>query len=373
MSDKFDFIREALQGFGLDPATLVVRRELPDNWHGDLHYKIAAEGKAYGMRFLAEVRSQEDGSPFVNLSDEVLREQMRYVDHLTGQGIPFMRRVPPVNGEAFVTVQDDGGILRRVVLFEWLDGIHITAMTMETAFRMGEMARRYHDASNGFKSDVLPRMIHTDNYLETLNSLRSERDKFTQPEERGALLDTYMLNTMDLAQEGQLATEDLALLDAYLDQAEAMIKEAHRDPSELDHVIITSDINAINVLWDEQGQRITGIIDFEHISYSDRVQDLAWLMKWYSRNEGIQSHSVSGDLAQALMYGYRAHELLDADDYARFPALLWLSGCLNFNFVQRTTELMQKDPGQLRDHLAKYTERGKKLTALADGLQFMQS
>ncbi|TCP57583.1 Ser/Thr protein kinase RdoA (MazF antagonist) [Tumebacillus sp. BK434] len=374
MSDKFDFIREALQGFGLNPETMVVRRELPDNWHGDLHYKIAAEGRAYGIRFMAEVRSQEDGSPFANLADDVLHEQMRYVDHLTAQGIPFMRRVRPVNGDAFVTVKDDNGVVRRCVLFEWLDGIHITAHTMETAFRMGELARRYHDASHGFQSDFLPRKIHTDSYREMLNSLRAERAKLTQPEERGALLDTYMLSNMREEQAGQpLAPEDAALLDAYLDTAERMIDEAHRDPSERDHVIVTSDINSINILWDERTQLITGIIDFEHISYSDRVQDLAWLMKWYSRTEGIQSHEVSGDLAQALMYGYRAHELLQSDDYTRFPALLWLSGCLNWNFVQKTAEILRNDHAQLRDHLATYEARGKKLTGLADGLQFMQS
>ncbi|ASS73734.1 hypothetical protein CIG75_01260 [Tumebacillus algifaecis] len=349
MSDKFRIIRKALPGFGLDPSTLVMRRVLPENWHGDLHFKIAVGEKSYVARFIAERRSKEDATPFTNLADEVIREQMRYIDHLNNQGIPFMRRVKPQSGEAFVVVEDDKGIKRRCVLFEWLDGIHITAQTMETAFRMGEVARRYHDASYGFHSEVLPRKIHTAGYREVLDSLRAERD-------------AHSLNKRDRAR-----------LNKYLDLAAAMIEQAHRDPSERDQLIICSDLNANNVLWDEATGGVSGIIDFDHISISDRVQDLTWLMKWYSRTVGIESHEVSSGLSHALMYGYRAHELLSDDDYARFPALLWLSGCLNRKFVTRTKKLLQNDQHGLQDHLDKYTKRGIKLTGLAEGLQFIQS
>lgn len=345
MSEKFRMIQEALGGFGLDSNTLVVRRKLPDNWHGDLHYKIAVEGKSYSARFMAYQRAKEDASPFANLADEVLREQMRYVDHLLARGIPFMKRVKTTEGDAFVLVEDDRGVIRRCMLFEWMDGVHITVNTEEVAFRMGEMARRYHDASQGFATDVLPRKIHTENYLQMIELLGRERDK--------------------RALTGKVRKR----LNAYIAHAKEQIRSGHRDPSESDLLVMTSDLNSVNVLWEETSRTINGIIDFEHLSLSDRVQDLTWLIKWYSRTEGMHSHKVSNQLAQALMYGYRAHELLTDDDYARFPALLWLSGCLNWNFVQKTVKLIQNDSDKLVDHLDRFVERGKLLTGLASDLK----
>jgi hypothetical protein len=45
------------------------------------------------------------------------------------------------------------------------------------------------------------------------------------------------------------------------------------------------------------------------------------------------------------------------------PAFLWLSGCLNFNTVAKTIELIKQD-ASVFDHLNKYLERGKKLVRL---------
>ncbi|MEK1830292.1 phosphotransferase [Priestia megaterium] len=70
-----------------------------------------------------------------------------------------------------------------------------------------------------------------------------------------------------------------------------------------------SDLNPLNILWDETDS-ITGIIDFEHIGYTDRIEGIAWLIKWYSRTQGIGNNEVSPRLAQSLLKGYGMRSFL---------------------------------------------------------------
>lgn len=83
-----DLLKNAIKPFGLDPKTLRIIKELqPDNWHGDLHYKIEVEGKSYSARFLSRKRYEQ--SAFIDLTDEVLREQILFSKFLTESEIPF--------------------------------------------------------------------------------------------------------------------------------------------------------------------------------------------------------------------------------------------------------------------------------------------
>lgn len=86
---------------------------------------------------------------------------------------------------------------------------------------------------------------------------------------------------------------------------------------------------------------VIGIVDFESITYTDRVEGLAWLIKWYLRPYGIGSHEMSPDLAKAVLRGYDAEEILTQNDLSRLPSLLWLSGCLNWNFIDKTIGLLK--------------------------------
>ncbi|MBL1705432.1 aminoglycoside phosphotransferase family protein, partial [Klebsiella pneumoniae] len=88
--------------------------------------------------------------------------------------------------------------------------------------------------------------------------------------------------------------------------------------------IVQTDLNPLNVLWDSSEQ-VKGIVDFESIGYVDRIEGLAFLLKWYSRTEGIHSHEVSSSVAIAFLEGYKAHNVVTSNDYKRISSLIWLS------------------------------------------------
>ncbi|OIN65557.1 hypothetical protein BLD48_15520 [Exiguobacterium sp. KRL4] len=133
--------------------------------------------------------------------------------------------------------------------------------------------------------------------------------------------------------------------------------------------VISTDLNSLNILWNHN-QQIVGIVDHEHIGATDRVQDLAWLIKWYARTESIESHDVSGRLAKSLLTHYNSPTMLVPEDDPRLASLLWLSGCFNLHFIERTKHLLQEveqypeQYNQLQLHLQTYRLRGERLTGL---------
>lgn len=335
-----DMIRQAVAAHGLNTTTLHIEKELPGNWHGDLHFKIAVEGNFYYIRFLNNERFGKSNS--LDLHEDRLVEQMRYIAHLNAQGIPFMRHLEPQDGNAFVRLTC-GDREWKCLLFEWVAGVHFDSITPTIAHRFGQMARRFHDASIGYQAPALAGTMHTLAYNDYLKQLQSHAASFPIPE------------------------DSRALLEEYLTLAEQHLSTAGRNEVRAELRVITSDLNVLNILWDEASETINGIVDFEHIGWSDRVQDLAWLMKWYSRTTGIHSHELSADCAMALLGGYGASELLTDEDLTRLPAFLWLSGCLNHNTYDKTMKLIEFGPQgdyTLHKHLTTYLGRGRKLVGL---------
>ena len=145
----------------------------------------------------------------------------------------------------------------------------------------------------------------------------------------------------------------------YIDLATYHIECAYT--SELEFIVQT-DLNPLNVLW-ESSQKVKGIVDVESIGYVDRIEGLAFLLKWYSRTEGIQSHEVSPSVARAFLEGYGAHNIVTSNDYKRLSSLLWLSGSLNWNFVKKTLSVIS-DKRKLEEHLEVYRVRGERLSSL---------
>ncbi len=87
-------------------------------------------------------------------------------------------------------------------------------------------------------------------------------------------------------------------------------------------------------------------------------------MKWYSRTDGVHSHKMSSNVAEAFIEGYRATDILDDKDFERLRSLIWLSGCINWNFTKKTINILNRDPNLLEDHLQIYIKRGEGLLAL---------
>ncbi|GIP32210.1 phosphotransferase enzyme family protein [Paenibacillus sp. J2TS4] len=337
MDNSVAILREAIEDYGLDPDKLIIVKKLSGHSHGDSHYQIRIQDKCYSARFISNKRYDHD--VFIDLTDAVLEQQMKFIDFLNGHGIPFMRRFTTLTGHSFKKLNWNGTDY-RFLLFEWIDGIHMTRCTEKIAYKSGVMARQYHNVSSKFNAS-LPKISHFEGSMKWLSMIK------------------------DTAGNASLAPENSAILQEYIQLAEHHIEAAYSSPA--NDFIMQSDLNPLNIVWDE-GENIVGLVDFEHIGYTDRVEGLAWLIKWYSRPEGIASHSFSPHLAHSLLQGYGAEDFLRPEDWMRLPSLIWLTGCLNWGFVRATIQILQggeKQPAfQLQQHLNKYRQRGEKLSSL---------
>ncbi len=339
-----DLIHKALERYGLVFQSLEIHSDTLTTYgkHGDLHYKILIDEHPYSIRLLREKRYAE--SALSQSTPDLLTKQLRYTDYLRAHGIPVMERVKPTHEALFTTINDSDGQKWTCCLFHWMDGHHVTANTRHTAAQMGTLARRLHDVSLHQQEIRFPFIDHTVAYQHWLNEF--QQFSFSRlPEINRDLFDSY-----------------LNLVQHHIDTARPA------DPSSIQPVIST-DLNSLNILWNHN-QQIVGIVDHEHIGATDRVQDLAWLIKWYARTESIESHDVSGRLARSLLAYYNSPTMLVPEDDPRLASLLWLSGCFNLHFVEQTKHLLQEvgqHPEQynpLQLHLETYHLRGERLTGL---------
>ncbi|HDR7355324.1 MULTISPECIES: phosphotransferase enzyme family protein [Bacillus cereus group] len=318
--------KDVLMNYFKEIYSLAVEEELHNNsWNTDLHYKIMVNGKRYSARFINSKRTINPA--FGALSNEQLIEQVRFTHYLREHGLPFMQIKENRAGDSFtfVTWNDEQ---YRFVLSIWIEGEHITHCTETIAKAFGKEARKIHDISCAFQSSIFQKKSHLDGYVEFINMLESKAS----------------------------ACEELR---EYIDLAKYHIECAYT--SELEFIVQT-DLNPLNVLWDSSEQ-VKGIVDFESISYVDRIEGVSFLIKWYSRTEGIQSHEVCSSVASAFLEGYKAHNILTSNDYKRLYSLLWLSGSLNWNFVKKTLSVIS-DERELEKHLEVYRVRGERLSSL---------
>ncbi len=319
-------IRNVVMNYFKEIHSLVVEEELHKNsWHTDLHYKIMVNGKRYSARFMNSNRIINPA--FGVLSNEQLKEQVRFTYYLREHGIPFMQINKNRAGESFTSVTWNEEQY-RFVLANWIGGEHITHCTESIAESFGKEARKIHDISRTFQSSIFQRKSHVDGYAQFTDMLEDKSWKCKELQE-------------------------------YIDLAKTHIKCART--SELEFIVQT-DLNPLNVLWDSS-QQVKGIVDFESIGYVDRIEGLAFLIKWYSRTEGIQSHEVCSSVASSFLEGYKAHNILTPNDYKRLSSLLWLSGSLNWNFVKKTLSIIS-DERELEEHLEVYRVRGERLSSL---------
>lgn len=319
-------IKDLLINYFKEIHTLVVEEELHKNsWHTDLHYKIIVNGKRYSARFINSERTINPA--FGALSNEQLIEQVRFTYYLREHGIPFMQINKNRAGESFtfVTWNDKQ---YRFVLSDWIEGEHVTHCTEAIAKAFGKEARKIHDISCAFQSSIFQKKSHLDGYAQFINMLESKASACKELRE-------------------------------YINLAKYHIECAYM--SELEFIVQT-DLNPLNVLWDS-GEQVKGIVDVESIGYVDRIEGLAFLIKWYSRTEGIQSHEVIPSVASVFLERYKAHNIVTSNDYKRLSSLLWLSGSLNWNFVKKTLSVISNQR-ELEEHLAVYRVRGERLSSL---------
>jgi aminoglycoside phosphotransferase (APT) family kinase protein len=270
--------KAALAALGCAPFTVV--SELSKNWHGDGHWMVRDPdgGARFSLRavtFGREIRWEETRRHDL----AVLSAQMDAAAAFAAAGLPFMvqAREPAVVGNSFVT------------MFGWLDGVVAPGATPERAFAVGELVARVH----ALKLPVDDRLPEHDVAAAAERSL----------DELGDIADAEFAQT-----------------------ARGMI-DGIRNAPERRKLVVHGDCNFPNLLW--SGGSVTGIVDFDQIGVSDPVEELAWVIKWWSRPRGIADLTHDPALAREVLAGY-GDDSVDVDVLA---AVLWLSGCLNANSV----------------------------------------
>ncbi len=207
-------IKDVLINYFKEIHTLMVEEELHKNsWHTDLHYKIMVNGKRYSARFMNSKRIINPA--FGALSNEQLKEQVRYTYYLREHGMPFMQINKNKSGESFtlVTWNDEQ---YRFVLSDWIEGKHITHCTEAIAKAFGKEVRKIHDISSTFQSSIFQKKSHLDGYAQFIDMLESKASACKELRE-------------------------------YIDLAKYHIACAYT--SELEFIVQT-DLNPLNVLWD---------------------------------------------------------------------------------------------------------------------------
>ncbi|WP_129691000.1 hypothetical protein [Gottfriedia acidiceleris] len=64
------------------------------------------------------------------------------------------------------------------------------------------------------------------------------------------------------------------------------------------------------------------------------------------------------------MTKYSDYIQIGSEHIERLSSLLWLTGCINWNFFNTTYGLIKTNENNLNKHLDYYLQRGKKLEAL---------
>lgn len=74
---------------------------------------------------------------------------------------------------------------------------------------------------------------------------------------------------------------------------------------------------------------------------------------------------MSPIVANTFMNGYKINDFLCENDIDRLSSLIWLSGCINWNFVRNTIYMLENHNEEiLRKHFDAYKQRGEKLLKL---------
>ncbi len=247
-----------------------------------------------------------------------------------------MQIVKSRKNERFLSVLIDNQSY-RFILFKWIDGIHITNFNHMITEKLGIMAASFHETAARFKCNYFPKKSHLIAYEGFVNRLIAE------------------LNSSDILKENK------SLLSDYLELTKLHINNAQTEQFEF---IIQSDLNPLNIIWDNEDLTIKGIIDFESITYVDRIEGLAWLIKWYSKTSENTSIGMSKNLVEKFMNKYCNHFQIRTEHIDRLSSLLWLSGCINWGFYRKTSNLINTNENKLKPHLDYYLKRGKELKAL---------
>ena len=288
-----DALGAVLRGYRLPAGGPVVPlNDGDDDHHSDLVVRVAGD---VVVRFVADRQWSWYGHQWY--TDELLRQQLRFVDHVRTRGVAFPARLRPSDGDwsggDLMEVRSDG-VRYRAVAFAWFPGARAPRRRgRRIAHGAGALLGRLHRAAADFRPGA-------DLGTESLVGWA------TQVADELADLAEAMPAPLRAPTHGHIAA---------IGQRVAAV-------GPLPCVLAGhGDLNLPNVLV--RHGRVVGVVDIGRIALVHPLEELANVLRWFSRRDRDGQRVPVPTRAQAVLDGYRLHG--PTGTLNRLPELAWLS------------------------------------------------
>lgn len=311
-------LADALASFGLGrgASTTFVR-------HGEnTTYRVtAADGRRFALRI------HRPGYQTV----EATRSELAWMDSLRASGVRTAPAVPGVDGDPLQTVRGPADLVRTAVLFEWIDGVPLSAIgELEPWPRLGELMARIH--------------VHGQHWTRPA--------WFTRPAWNADALVGEEPRWGPPNPDGVFSDEDRARLEECRAEVRARLQKIGVESDRFG--LIHADLGFENALMADDGT-IT-IIDFDDSGDSWYPFELASALYPHDRTEGFDGRR------DALVAGYRRVRELPDELLAELPTFVMARRIQTLGWVFSRSETahaerqrarrIQSTPPATREYLA---------------------
>lgn len=259
-------------------------------------------------------------------TEALMAAEVALLEHLRSQTFPAPRVVPTRDGRPWATV--DGALC---LVTERIPGEYPQSSNRGQLRECGRALARFHAVTRDLPGAARPA---AESELAALGA---------GPELLGRLGDfaAARLSGEDLDRFRRAAD---ALAPAFAAVAGALARDGAL-PEELTH----GSLGKSAILF--EGERLTGVLDYERVVYDARIMDIAYLLRSMTRNRGERG-AFHTDRFATLVGGYRAEERLTAAEVDRIPAAMQAHSLLRVR--GKAVNLLTKDetvPQDARDIL----------------------
>jgi Ser/Thr protein kinase RdoA (MazF antagonist) len=222
---------------------------------------------------------------------DAIRSELAWMESLRGSGLRTPTPVPGVDGDPLQTATTASGCTRTAVLFEWIDGVPLSAVgEVEPWQRLGELMARIHAHGDGWNRPAWFSRPAWD-----AEALVGDEPRWGPPDPDHIFDST-----------------DRAVLEACRAEVRARLGAIGRGPERFG--LIHGDLGFENVLVSDDGT--VAIIDFDDSGYGWYVHDFAVALYPHDRSRGLRERR------DALVDGYRRARELPDGLLAELPTFL---------------------------------------------------
>jgi Ser/Thr protein kinase RdoA (MazF antagonist) len=298
---------EALARFGLPPDASVTFLRHGEN----TTYRVTA---AVGRRFALRI-----GRPGYQ-TELATRSELAWMEDLRSCGVRTARAVPGIDGDPLQTVSAPGGPARTAVLFEWIDGVPLSAVEeVEPWARLGELMARIHEHARTWTRP------------EWFTRPAWDADALVGDEPRWGPPDPERV----FSGEDRAALEDC--------RAEVFVRLRAIGAGADRFGLIHADLGFENALVADDGT--VTILDFDDSGDSWYMHELAGALYPYDRSEGLRERR------DALVSGYRRVRELAGELLAELPTFLMARRIQTLGWVfsrAETAHAGRQRPGRIQ-------------------------